>query len=174
LLPVLSAVSGLEHATIAARPPQISDRRDVNRIGACGMRDDARNLERVAQPDVGERFATVGRLVDAVAPRNTVAVVRLTCADPKYAWIRLVDLDVADRRRSVMVEDRRPRRSCVGALPDSAGGCGRDHETEIGIQRLDVGDAPAWRAGPDAAPLIVSEHRTDLVGRRRLSACSKR
>src|SRR6185312_12865844 len=138
------------------------------------MRDDARNLERVAQSDVGERFATIGRLVYPVAPRNAVAVVRLTGADPKYTGIGLVYLDVADRRRSVTIEDGRPCRSCVGALPDSAGGSGRDHETEISIQRLDVGDAPARRAGPDVAPLIVSEHRTDLVGRRRLSACSKR
>ncbi len=159
LLPGAAPVGRLEDAALAGVAPEIADCRHVHDVRIARMGDHPRNLERVAEADVRERAAAVGGLVEAVAPRHAVAVVRLARADPEHAGIGLEDGDVADRGRSVVVEDRRPGRAGVRRLPDAAR-CGRgQRKSEVGVERLDVGDPAAGRPGADGAELVVGEQR---------------
>ena len=66
-----------------------------------------------AHVDVG--LAAVGRLVDAVAPRRALAVVRLAGADPDEVGVVLRDGDVADRHQALVLELRLERRAVVRA-----------------------------------------------------------
>ena len=100
----------------------MSHRRDPDGVRVRRMHDDAGDALRFAQTDVRERLAAIGRLVDAVAERRALPVVRLARPDVDDVRIRLRDRDVADRVRRVGVEDRRELDAVVRGLPDPRGG----------------------------------------------------
>src|SRR5207253_10387351 len=107
-----------------------------------------------------------GRLVDAVAPRRALAVVRLAAADPHEIRIVLRYRDVADRDQSLRLELRLERRAAVRGLPYAAVR-GTDVE-DRGIRLVDreVRDAPRHRRGTDRSE-VQSVERTARRRRRR-------
>ena len=110
VLPRDAAVGGLEDAALLVGAPQPAERGDVDDVGILRVDDDPADVLRLAQPHVLPGLAAVGRLVDAVAPRRALAVVRFAGADPHDVRIGRVDGDVANRHRRLRVEDVLPGR----------------------------------------------------------------
>ena len=117
---------------------------------------------RVLQPHVLERLPAVGRLVDAVAERRALAVVRFARADPDDVRVLLADGQVADRRRRVGLEDRRPRRAVVDGLEDAARGEAEVDDRRVALDDGDVVDAAADVGGADRPEAEVLQQR--IVG----------
>src|SRR4029079_17356324 len=142
LRPRLAAVDGLEEPAIADLAPDVAGGRDVDDVGIGRVHDHRPDRVGVLEAHVGEGLAAVGRLVDAVAPRRGVAAALFAGADPDDVGIFLEDRDVADRRRAVGVEDRRPGDAGVGRLEHAAGGAADDDVGEVVFERIDRRDAP--------------------------------
>ena len=153
LRPRLAAVDRLEESAVADLAPDVPRGRDVDDVRIGRVHDDGSDRVGVLQPHVGEGLSAVGRLVDAVAPRRGVASALFAGADPDDVGILLEDRDVADRRRAVVVEDRRPGDAGVGRLEHAAGGAADDDVGEVVLERIDCGDASDQVRVPDVAPL---------------------
>ena len=106
LLPGRAAVGRLVDAALAAGPEERAGRRDEHDVVVDRIDDDAVDVPRLAQPHVAPRLAAVGRLVDAVAPRRALAVVRFAGADPDEVGI--------------LLRHRRRRRSTSAPCPGTA------------------------------------------------------
>ena len=113
-LPRLAAVHRAIEAALAAGSPHRSLRRDIDDRRVRRVRDDAADVHRGLEADVGPRLRAVGGLVDAVAPAHALPIGALTGADPDDVRIGLVDRDVADRVHRFALEHRRPRHAVVG------------------------------------------------------------
>ena len=150
--PGLAAVGRLEQAALGVRPEQVAERGDVDDVRILRVDDDAADALGFLQPDVLERLAGVGRLVDAGAERRALAVVRLAGADVDDVGVGRRDRDVADRRDRVLVEDRRPGRAVVGRLPDAAGREADVDDRRVALDDRDVVDAAAHVGRADRAP----------------------
>ena len=97
----------------------------------------------VPEPHVLPGLAAVERAIDAVAPRRTLPIVWLAGANPNDVGIRRRYADVADRSRSLLVEDRIEGRAGVSSLPHAAG-CGSDIESGcVAFDDSEVVDASA-------------------------------
>src|SRR5207248_11318054 len=107
-------------AEIFRRSQLMSDRRNVDRVRIGGTDDDAADVMRIGESHLLPRFSGVGRLVDAVAPRRALTIVRFAAAGPDDRWIGWRDRDCADRRRSLIIEHRLPRRAAVARFEDAA------------------------------------------------------
>ncbi len=164
LRPRLAAVHRLVQSAAADRAPDVAQRGHVHDVGVRRMEPDARDVVGVLQADVLERRAAIRGLVDAVAPGGGVPLVAFAGADPDDLRILLVDLDVADRRRAVVVEDRRPARAAVVGFPDAARRGPHDHVGPVVLERIDRGDAADQIGVADVAPAQVFQHR---IGRGR-------
>ncbi len=143
---LLAAVRRLVDAAFLVRTEQVSGHRRVNRLRVARIDHDARDGLRLAQADVLEGPAAIGGLVDAVAKRRRLAIVRLSGADIDDVRIGGMDGDVADRRGRVLLEHRLPRSAVVLRLehaPDRVA-----HVDDVGI-RLRHGDVvdPSPHAG---------------------------
>src|SRR5262249_14736464 len=88
LLPGQAAILGLVQTPFFVRSPHMAERRNINDIWICRMNDDPANVVAVAQSHVLPSLAAVDRLVDTVAPRNAVARVGFSRADPNNLWVR--------------------------------------------------------------------------------------
>src|SRR5262249_45643115 len=75
LLPRRAAIDSLEDATLGVRAPQVPDRGDVDHIRVRRIDDDAPDVARVGESRGAPRPAGIDRLVNAVPPRRTLAVV---------------------------------------------------------------------------------------------------
>ena len=129
LAPRLAAINGLEQPALVVRPPQMTERGDVDDVGIGGVNDDAADVVALLQAHVAPRGAAVHRLVDAVAPRRALTVVRLAGAGPDDVAVRGRDGDVANREcAAICVEHRRPRDAGVDRLEDAARGRGHEHD----------------------------------------------
>ena len=159
LVPRLAAVDRLEHAAAADRRPDVAEGRDVRDVLVGRMQANAADVVRVLQADVLEVIAAVGRLVDAVTPRGRVALVAFAGADPDQVLVLLEDLDVADRRGAVGVEDRLPRRAAVLGLQHAAGRRADDDVGPVVFERIDGRDAADQIRVAEIAPGHVPEHR---------------
>ena len=143
--PRLAAVDRLEEAALAVRAPQVPERRDEDDLRVGGMKRDAGDVPRVAQPEMIPGAAAIGRLVDAVAPGRVLLVARLARAHPDDLGIRLEHRDGADGVHALAIEERLEGGPAVGRLPDSAA---RARDVEGGRRRFDhgeIGDAAAER-----------------------------
>ena len=94
-----------------------------------------------------ERLAAVGRLVDAVSPRHALAVARFAAADPEKIGVRLRDGDVADRERTLILENRLESGPVVRCFPHAAVRGGDVIQRWIGFVDREVGDASRHRCG---------------------------
>ncbi len=103
VLPGLASVGRLEHAAFAARAPQAAGGRNQHHVGVARIDGDAVDVLRRAKAHVRVGLAAVGRLVDAVAPRGALPVVRLPGAYPDEVWIALGDGDVTDRHVALVL-----------------------------------------------------------------------
>src|SRR6185503_5411304 len=115
-----AAVGRLVHAAVAALAPERPLRRDENDVGVPRIDDDAADVLRVLQAEVGPALPAVDRLVDPVAVGNHPLGIVLTGADPDHVRILLVDGDHADREGAFPVEDRGEADPGVAGLPDAA------------------------------------------------------
>ena len=115
-----AAVDGLVDASIAAGSPQAAGCGHEHDLVVLRIDDDAIDVARGAETHVGVGLAAVGRLVDAVAPRRALAVVRLAGADPDEIGIGLRDRHVADRHQALVLELRLERRAVVRGFPHAA------------------------------------------------------
>ena len=126
----------------------------------------------VASPIPGIGPAAVNRLVDAVAPRRALAVVRLAGADPDEVGVALRHRDVADRHQSLALELRLERRAVVDRLPHPAV---RGADVEDGRVRFvhgQVGDAAGHRGRTDRTEMQRVERPARRGRRRRLLGAS--
>ena len=123
------------------------------------------------ETDVRERLAAVGGLVDAVAERRRLPIVRLTCADVDDVGIRRMNRDVADRRAAVRLEDRLERDGVVIRLEHAADRVADVDDVRIARRHLDVVDAAAHarrsdRAEPEAGEQRIRRHVEGRLARR--------
>ena len=112
--PRLAAIGCLKHPALRACGPKIAGRGNPNDVGVCRMNDDARNVQRSGEAHVLPCLAGVERLVNAVAPRRTLTVVRFAGAGPYDRGIRRRDRDVADARNRLLIKKEVPRCAAVG------------------------------------------------------------
>src|SRR5439155_13226454 len=100
-----------------------------------------------------ERLATVCRLVDAVAERGRLTVVRFARADVHDARIGRMDRDIADRRAVVGFEHGRERRPVVLRL-EHASDCVADvDDVRIALRYGDIVDASSHAGWPNRTEL---------------------
>src|SRR5688500_18072440 len=95
-------------------------RGDVDDVRVKRMHDDAPDVMRVAKPHVLPRLSAVGRLVDPITPRGALSVIGFSGANPDDVRISWIDRDIADRNRTLTVEDVLPGRAAVHGLQESA------------------------------------------------------
>ena len=81
LRPVCAAVRGAKDAAIGIGLVDVAESRNIDAIRIGGIDDDAADLARVFETDVGPGFARVGGFEDADAVRMLAADVRLAGAD---------------------------------------------------------------------------------------------
>ncbi|MYK68333.1 MAG: hypothetical protein F4020_01825 [Gammaproteobacteria bacterium] len=131
-------------------------------VRVVGMRDDARDGLRLAQPHVRERLAAVLGLVHAVAERRALPVVGLTGPDPEDVRVRGRERERAHRVRAVAVEDGLEGGPVVGRLPQPAGR--EAHEVGVRVVRMhgQVVDPSPLPERPDVAPRKRAQQR--MVG----------
>ena len=103
------------------------------------------------RPHHRECLTTIGRLVDAAAPRRALAVVRFAGAHPHEIGVDLRHGHITDRDQPLILKERREERAVTGGLPHAA--VGRTHvpDGRIGFVDGEVGNAPRHRGGPDGA-----------------------
>ena len=155
LRPSLTAVSGLVNATLLVWTPQVPQRRYVHHVRVGGMNRDAADVMRVPEPHVRPRFPGVSGLIDPVAPRRALPVVRLARAHPHDRWVRGRHRHIPDGRDPLVVKHRLPRGAGVGGLPDAARGCAHVHRAGIGLDHGEIVDSPAHDGRAQLAPLQV-------------------
>ena len=114
----------------------------------------------VGSPIAGVRLAAVGRLVDAVAPRRALAVVRLAGADPDEIGIALRDRDVADRHQPLVLELGLERGAVVDGLPHAAVRRADVEDRRVGLVDRQVRDAPRHRGRPERPEMQRFERAT--------------
>src|SRR6185295_13041577 len=112
---------------LLVRSPRVPDGAHVRDVGILRVHGDALDALGVVQTEMRARAYGVARAIDAVAERRAVARIAFPGADPQHVLVRRRDLDRADRRNRLAVEDRRERRAAVRGLDDAAGGA-RDVE----------------------------------------------
>ncbi len=137
-------------------------RGDVHDVRVRRIDDDATDGARILEPHVRPGLAAVGALVDAVAPARALARVRLAGAHPHREGRRGRDGHGADGHHRVhVVEDGRPRRAVVGALPEPAAGGGDVDRVGLALHPCDgdVVDAAAGVHGADGPPRDGGERR---------------
>src|SRR5262249_55841761 len=81
-LPRLAAIRRLVTPATAAWSEDRADRRDQHDVVVARIDQDAVDVLRVLEPDVGERLTAVGGLPHTVAPRRGLTVVGFACPDP--------------------------------------------------------------------------------------------
>src|ERR1043166_3029005 len=84
LVPSLAAVSGLVHAALRIGSPKMAESSGVNDIGIFRMDDDPADVPGFGEAHVLPSLARIGRLIDAIAPGRTLAIVGLAGADPYH------------------------------------------------------------------------------------------
>ena len=145
------AIGGAVDAAVAATRPERPLGRDEHDVRLAGIDQDSPDVLRLRQPGPLPGAPAVAAAVDAVTPRDVTAADVLAGAHPDDVGVHRVERDRADRKRRLIVEDRRPRRPGVGGLPDAT----RSHRDEprAAVARVDgdVGNAPAGERGTDAA-----------------------
>jgi hypothetical protein len=107
----------------------------------------------LCEPHVPPGLTAVDRLVDAVAPRRALSVVRLARAGPHDVAVGRRDGDIANRERSArLVEHGLPGDAVVHGLEEPARRGGHEDGGGVARRHIDVVDAAAERRGPDVAP----------------------
>ena len=149
VVPGLAAVGRLVDPALGIGSEQMPEHRRVHRVWILRVDDDARDRLTVLEAEMGEGLAAVGCLVDAVAERRRLAVVRLPGADVDDVGISRMDRDVADRRGGVGVEHRLERDGVVLGLPHAADRVAEINDVGIALRHLDVVDAPAHAGRTD-------------------------
>jgi hypothetical protein len=96
VLPVAAAVLRPEDAALRVRPPRVTERGDEDDVGAPRMHDDAADVARIGESDVGPRLAAIGRSIDAIAVRHVVADARLAGAGVDDVGVGRRNRDRAD------------------------------------------------------------------------------
>src|SRR5262245_9650468 len=130
-LPGFAAIGAAEHAAFFVGAIQVSQRRDIDDIGILGMDAHARDVPRVAQPDVLPRDARISRFPHAVAVRDVAAHGFLTPADIDDIRIGFADCDSADRAAEESIGDVLPARAAVGGPPDAAAGAAKVEQQRL-------------------------------------------
>src|SRR6266404_3963442 len=175
LRPRFSPVRRLVNAALRIRPPQMPQRRHVQHIRISRMNHNAPNVTRCAQPHVLPSLSSVQRFIGSVAPRRTLPIVRFARPHPHHRRIRWCDSDVADRRYSLLVENRRPRGAIVGRLPNATRSHANKHYVRIALYYREVINPPAHHRRADLPQLQVFEFvdNVRLVRRARFFSSNK-
>jgi len=151
LLPRRPAVAGAVDAAIRVGAVDMAKRRDEDDVGVLWIDEDAADLARVVETEMGPGLSCVGRLVHAVAVRNLRPHVGLAGADVDDVRVGRRNADRTDRRDWLRVEDRVPRPSGVRRLPDAAADRTEVERVRLSRNAADAVD-PAAAERPDAAP----------------------
>src|SRR6185369_16705737 len=149
LRPRLAAIGCLVDSAFAIWPPQVADYRDVNDVWIARVDNDPANMLRIPEPHVLPGLAAVERTIDTVAPRRTLSIIRLAGTDPDDIRVRGRYADVADRRRSLLVEDRLEGRAGVCGFPYAAGRGSYIEGRGVAVDNREVVDASAHVSGTD-------------------------
>src|SRR5262249_6726490 len=142
LRPRLAGVSRLVDAALAARPPQAAGRGHEHDVVVPRIDQDAVDVARRRKAHARPGLAAVDRLVDAVAPRCALAVVRLAGANPHEIGVALRHGDVADPDQTLILELRLEGRAAVGRLPHAAVGGADVVNRRVRFVDGEIGDPP--------------------------------
>src|ERR1017187_9095092 len=167
LFPGSAAVFAHENAALLIGAPQVTLRGDVDRVGIGGVHHDAADVVRLLKAQMRPRHAGVGRLVDAITPGRTLAVVGLAGAHVDNGGVGRRDGDVADGRIGLIFEQRLPCGAAVDGLEEAAAGRADINDAGVGLDYGDVVGAPTHDGGADAAEAQVFQR--GLI--RRLREC---
>src|SRR5208337_8096 len=120
LVPGLAAVGGSENPPFRVRTKGMTQRRHKNYIGIARVHDHFADGARIFQANGLPGFSRIHRLPDAIALRNISA--NAGFASPYINDVRVGDGNgnTADRRRSILVKNRRPGVGTVGGFPHAA------------------------------------------------------
>ena len=149
LLPGFAAVHRFVDAALTTRPPQAAGGRDEDDVVVARVDDDAVDAAGRFETHVGVGLAPVRRLVDAVAPRRALAVVRLAAAHPHQIRVALRHCDVADRDEPVVLELRLEGRAAVRRLPDAPVRGADVEDRRVRLVHRKIGDAARHPGRPD-------------------------
>src|SRR5207253_9648038 len=108
---------------------------------------DAPDVPRIGEARVLPGLAAIERAIDTVAPRRTLAIVRFAGADPDDVRIVCRNRDVANRSRSLLVEQCFERRSIVRRFPKAARGRADVENIRVAFDYCDVVYAAAHIRG---------------------------
>ncbi len=169
LLPGLAGVGRLEDAALAARSEQRAGRRDEHDVVVLRIDDDAIDVVGLAETHVRPRLAAVRGLVDTVAPRRRLPVVRLAAAGPDQVGILLRDRDVANRNQPHVLELRLERRAVIDRLPDAAVSGADVVDRRIRFVHSQVRNAAGHRRGSNGPEVQSLELLGDRNRRLRLA-----
>jgi hypothetical protein len=121
VLPMASAIARAEDPPLLGRAPRVAQCRDIHEIRIPRMHDDASDVSRIAQPDIGPGLAAVARPVDAVSVRDVVADAGLARSGVDDVGIGRGDREgTHSRRREKAIRDAEPGPAAVGGLPYAA------------------------------------------------------
>ncbi len=137
----------------------MAGRGDIHGVRIPRIDDDPRDRLRFRETEMRERLAAVGRLIDTVAERRGLAIVRLARTDVHDGGVRRVDRDVADGGGAVGLEDRLERRGVVLRLEHAADGVADVDDIRIALGHRDVVDAAAHAGGTDRAESEAGKQR---------------
>jgi hypothetical protein len=163
LLPRFAAIRGLVHAAFPACAEERARGCDEHRVVGARVDDDAIDVTGGAKPDIRVCLPTVRRFVNAVAPRRTLAVVRLAGPDPDEIRVALGDRDVADGHQSLSLQLRLECRAVVDGLPHAAVRGSHVEDCGIGLIDREIRNAAGHRCRADRTEM----KRVEYAARRR-------
>ena len=128
-------------------------RGNINHFGVGRMDQQAPDVQGVIQPNVPPAITTIGRLVNPVAPRGTLTIVRFPAADPHDGWIRGCDCNIADAAHLLIVEHWFPRHTVVRGAPNPSGSGRDEHNVGIRFDHSEIIDPAAHVRRANIPPL---------------------
>src|SRR5207245_2254853 len=117
LFPGLAAVPRPEDATLWVRAVGVAESRNENDVRIRGVNNERADVARIFQADVGPRFAGVGGFINAVAERNVAADAGFAGADVNDIGIGIGNVNGADGRDGLLIEERIPTVAAVSGFP---------------------------------------------------------
>src|SRR5207247_10698791 len=99
------------------------------------------------------------RAIGAVAPRRTLAIVGLPAADPNNVGLGRRDTELADRRCTLIIENRLEGRSRVCSLPHPPRRRSNIEGGTVAFNHGEVINASAHDGRTDCAPLQILQRR---------------
>ena len=159
LRPRLAAVGRHEDTTLGVWAVQMTADGHPDGVRIRRMHDQTAKRLRIFEADIRERLAGVGALVEPIAVRRRLAVVRLAGRDVYDVGIGGRERDIGDGPGAVAVEDGLERGAIVDGLDDAADGKADVVRRRMFFIDRNVIDSATLSDGPDRTPSKIAQQR---------------